>query len=161
MSEEKKMNKGQLIDFFYDLDQVAELSGVKVAYAVAKNKSIIEREIKLIEESTKPSDNQKEFQNKRIELCKEFASKNEDGSPVMTQSGYLIKDQEAFNKAYDELKDQNPKAVEELEKINSDRKELLETECGINLHKIKLCDLPEDIKVRQTEILMPIIDDSV
>ena len=48
--------------------------------------------------------------------------------------------------------------VDEIEKTNEENKKLMEQECKIKLHKIKIDTFPE-LTLNQIEILMPIIDD--
>ena len=110
------MTKKQVIDLRSALQTLDSVSGVKIAYAVAKNKNILDSEIEVIYSSVKPNEDFKEYDAKRIELAKSSA-KVVNGQPAIKNGPngeeYDIEDQKKFGEALAVLKEQNKKVIEE------------------------------------------------
>lgn len=145
------MKKKELFKAVESLNSVSELKGVKFAYTTLKNKKKIEEEIKFLEEVVKPSDKFLEYEQERIQLCNQFADKNEDGSPVIENNQFKIQDMDTFNKKLENLKKSYDGVLEEREKQIFEYNSMIDEEVGIEFTKLNLNDLPTDISAEQLE----------
>jgi hypothetical protein len=147
------MKNWELLNLYQVLSSASDLRGVKFSYFVVKNLGLLEREIKNLSESVKASKEYAEFEDKRIDLAKKHAEKNEKGEPKTKEENgknvFDIKNIDKFNKEFDALKKKYSKALDEREKQIKEYNELIEQDNDITLHKIKLDDIPENISVAQ------------
>ena len=156
------MKNWELLNLYQVLSSVSELKGVKFSYFVVKNLGLLEREIKNLEEVIKASKDYYEFEEKRIELAKKHAKKDDKGEPktkeVDGKKVFDMKSQIAFDKEFKELQKKNKKTLEEREKQIKEYNELIEQDSDIKLHKIKLSDIPEEINVSQMKAIESLIE---
>ncbi len=157
------MKKREILNLYHDLRELRDLSGVKFAYAIARNLSILEGEIKSLEEAIVPTEEFKVFEKERIELAEKHSNKDKNGSSIKktNQQGiqeYDIKDMNAFDKELNKIRKKYKDAIAFREKQYKEYKELLDTDSEIELYKIKLDDVPENINVRQMEIIKNLIE---
>ncbi len=155
----------ELIQLYNTLHSVGNLKGVRFAYAVSKNIHKIKPHIESLQDSVKPSEEFQKYDKERLELAEKHAKKNKDGQPNKitdldnnTQS-YDIENEEKFQKELKKLQSKYKDALEEREKQIEKYKELLQEEADVELYKIKVEDLPEDITPQQMTNLFMIIDD--
>lgn len=135
------------------------LSGVKFAYAVSKNLSLLKTEIKALQDAQKPSAEYVAYDKERIELCKKHAKKDEKGKPIFVNNSFDIEDREAFDADLKALQEAHKEAVEAREQQIKDFNDLLEKEVKLTLHKIKLSDVPEAITTKEMESIYEIIEE--
>ena len=72
---------------------------------------------------------------------------------------YVITDLDAFNKDFEALKEENKSVLEERDAQIDEGNRLLDEEITIELYKIKLADVPEDITGEQMETVYQIIEE--
>lgn len=148
------------------LEGLGGVENVSFAYAVVKNLKLLEKEIEILEEVRKPSDEfTQEFQPKVDELVKKHSKKDEDGNPEQADGpqGATIQVDPAnkakFEKEFAKLEKENKPLVDQrmvqLNKFN----DLLQVEAEIELVKIKKEDLPENIKVAELYGISDILED--
>ena len=144
------------------LVQMSRMSGVKVAYMVAKNRRKVESEIKAMEAGLTVSEGDPiaKYDDARLQLCREFAEKDAAGEPVIIKEGkeqgnYRIPDEKKaeFEQAvlqlktiYKDVLDQRDGLVKSYEKMC---KEDLPAKFVEGLHRIALSELPESITGEQ------------
>jgi len=152
------MKKSELEAMYMAMAQVANVTvSPKFAYAIAKNRSKIEDEVKALQEARKPL---AEFDKKRIDLCREMCDKDENGKP-MTETKEIpggkmtvfqgISGNEEYNKKLEELKEpygEQFREVEELENKDCDE---------YKWHMIDLEQFPKEITSAVMMALMPLI----
>lgn len=154
------MKKRELFGLLNGLEAVKNLKGVKFAYAVAKNKNLVKREVKLFSESNKPNEKFLEFDKKRVELCQEYCEKNENGEPVIKNNTFIgLEKNDAFNKVIEELREEYKEAIDEREKQSKEYNKMLDEEIELDFHKVLLENVPSDITGQQLELILPIVDD--
>jgi hypothetical protein len=153
------MKNNELYQLADGLGKMGDLTGVKFAYAIVKNKRIVEDEIKLLSESLKASDKFTEFDKKRVEIVKEHADKDEKGEAKIEGNQYVVSDTKAMEAAIDPLKEEYKDAIEAREAQIKEFSEMLEKEINIELYKIKQDDLPKDISVAQLESIRWIVEE--
>ncbi len=159
------MTNLELIQFYNTLHSVGDLQGVKFAYAVSKNIYTIKPHIEALQASVASTEEFQQYEKERVELAKKHAKKNKEGNPITntnldnnTQS-YEIENEDKFQKELEKLQEKHKNALQEREKQIEKYKELLQEEANIELHKIKVKDLPEKITPQQMTGLFPIVEE--
>lgn len=148
------------------LEGLGSVENVSFAYCAVKNLKLLEKEIEILEEVRKPSDEfMKNFQPQVDELVKKHSKKDEEGNPELSDGpqGSTIQVDPAnkakFEKEFAKLEEENKPLVdqrmEQLTKFN----DLLQEEVEIELVKIKKEDLPENIKVAELYGISDILED--
>ena len=153
------MNKKELLEFQEGLKAVSNLKGVKFAYAVSKNFNKIQPEIKSITDAGKPAEEFVKYDKERILLCEKFCKRNAEGNPVIVSGGYQMEDKEGFDKKLEALKKKHKKANDAREKQVESYEKFLEEEVVIEIHKVKIEDLPEDLTATQIDSIKEMIED--
>ena len=141
----------------------AEKTTAKGAYGIAKNKRIVDAEVKSIEDAQK---NQKlpegieEFEAKRIDLCKKMADKDEEGNPLVVNNSFVLAENKAkFDKKLEKLRKEYEVAITTRETQDKDFQDFLKEEIEVDFHAIKVDDLPDNVTAQQIGILDEIIVD--
>lgn len=145
------MKNKELFDLRESLNDVDYIKGKVFAYAVYKNKKILDDEIQAIK-STKnePHTDYLNFENERTLLCQFHAEKDEKNNPVLqynpdgTQS-FKIVDMDNFQNEYKDISEKYKDVLLDMEKSKSDYDSLLNKESEITLTKVNIKDLPDDI----------------
>ena len=160
-----KITRENLVQLYGVLNALSEKEmKAKAAYGIAKNKLKAEPEIKSIQEAQQkiqPDARVLEFENKRIELCKEFATKDEEGEPVTIGPRFDIPvdAMEDFEKKIEEVKEEYKEALEEKEKNEEEWMELMKEEVEIDIHTIHIDFMPDTVTPQQLLLLGEIITD--
>lgn len=159
-----KISREKLFQVWGVLNQLSsEKTTAKGAYGIAKNKKLFETEIKSMEEAKKnlkyPEEKLSEFHNKRVELCKEFADKDEAGEPKVSGQTFVISDEGrvAFDKKFATLREEYKETLEEQDKVDAEFRAFLAEEIELVVHNIKIDDMPNGLTAQQLEALGEII----
>lgn len=162
------MTNRDLIKLNNVLEQLKSVKGKKFAYAVYKNKSLIEDEMKIFEQVKKdPHPDYENYENERLELLNKYSRKDESGNPITvpTEDGnrrYDIPEEniQDFQNEFNELREKYPEVIQHLEESSREYEEFLNQESNITdqLVKVKFDDLPEDIDYYFIEAISPMID---
>lgn len=152
------MTNKNIIALYNDLKAI-NLKGVKFSYGIAKNLSILEIEIKAIEKTTEFTPDFKNYEKERIELASKHAKKDEEGKVVIENGRYILEDKDTADQEFKELREKYKEALEERDQQLEDYKALLEEESSVELFKIKLSDVPEDISTEQMTSIFAIIEE--
>jgi len=142
-----------------DAGTYKELKGARFAYAMARNKVILDRELKIIKESFIVSDKVKEFQIKREEFINTLCRKDEKGQPIIENSKYTFEEdsKKKFNEGISAIVENYKKDIEEHEERLKEFNSLLSLPISFELHKIKIEDFPSEITTEQMEQLMSLV----
>jgi len=153
------MKNGEIFRLAQGIAKVGHLKGIKFAYGISKNKKIVDSEIESVKESVAQSETFTEFEAKRIELCKEYAEKDEKGEFKVESNEYVLpaEKKEEFEIRLNALREQNKEAIDEREKQLIDYKEFIDQESTIEFYKIKLSSVPEDISAEELEGISELI----
>lgn len=158
------MKNKDLFDFREALNEVDYIRGKVFAYAVFKNKQVLDKEIEAIN-STKndPHPDYLNFENERTLLCQLHAEKDENEQPILQYNpdgtqAFKIQNLEIFNKEYTELAEKYKDVLEDMKKSKDDFENLLNKDVDIQLSKISINDLPEDISASFLEKIKYMID---
>lgn len=153
------MKNKEIVALHNNLKALKGLKGVKFNYAIARNISKLSTEIECLEKSKEQTDLYKEFEKERVELAKSFAKKNEKGVEIIVEKNYIILDQEAFDKSFEELKEKHKEAVAEREAQLKEYIELLDKESTFIPFKIKVELIPEEITTEQMNAIYPLVEE--
>jgi len=105
------------------LDAVSNYDGLDFAYAVFKNKKLIDNKLMEMDFIKNVSPQVIEYEEKRVALCEEYAQKDENGVPMFDGDLFIISDKETFRSKMDELfNEYKPHIIdrqEQIERFNS------------------------------------------
>jgi len=158
-----KLTKQQVLDLYNGLQAVSNLPGAKWAYAVDRNINKLQPEINSLQRAYAINDEEyKEFNNKREQLAKKHAKK-EDGKPktitLNNKREYILEDEEAFQKEFKKLKKEYKEAVKRREEQMDEFNDILKDEIELNLYMIDPDYMPEKITPTQVSNIMLVIDE--
>lgn len=148
------MKKKEVLKLNEDLKKVGSLKGVKFAYAIAKNKARLSKEVEALIKATEPSEEFMKVDEKinkdRLKLAEEYADK-ENGKPIIEGDKYKmsIEKQEKLEKELEKMKKKHKKLYEEREQQRKDYNKMIEEESDFEPYTIEMKELPEDISVDQ------------
>jgi len=169
------MKKRDLERLEAGLNSVRKLRGITsknksalFTYALVKNTEIIRIEIKAILAVFEPSEAFKEYDDKRIELCKKYADKDEKGEPIkvpIEEGSNIVRF--IMSTENKELFDAELKILNECNKYNIDTRneevesfnKILDTEADIKLEQVSMADVPADISGEELENIKEMIKD--
>lgn len=154
------MTNNELIELYSNLSALTSLKGAKFNYAVAKNISLLKPEVEAIRSSVKHTELFEAYEKERIALCEKHAKKDENKNPIKESNNYVIDDLKAFSEALKSLQEVHKEAMTEQEKQLADLETLLKAENTIELYKISLSDVPDEITTVQMNALYPIISEA-
>jgi len=163
------MTKQEVLTLFRALNALSGLKGVAFSYAVAKNLRRLGEDVESMQKASELSKEFNEYETARIELAKEHAKKDADGKPVtedekddngkVISTTYVIANQKAFDKELEALRATHKEALDARQKQIDEFNALLNEESDVELHKIKLADVPQDITTEQMNGILPVIDE--
>lgn len=139
----------------------SDLKGVKVTYALARNKAILKNELEILEKTFVPSEKFLAYESERASLLQELSDKDEKGSPKIVNNEYVLSPANVsiFKESLDKLKITYEKEIKEREEQVAKFNSLLEEPISFILHKIRLEDIPQDINQNQMNLLLPLIEE--
>lgn len=137
----------KLTNYYQQLNQ---LKGREFLFTILENINLLNIEIEKINKMIEGSDEYNEYQNKRINICNEFAEKDEDGNPVKIMNNDVEEfkidreDKDFIEKIQtlqEEYKDSIADYLKKIDKYNNH----LNDDVEIDFKQILLDDVPEDI----------------
>lgn len=159
------MKNKEILDLSNSLSSIKNLKGAKFNYAIARNINILKPLVESLKSAISPRDNFEEYEKLRIALCEKHAKKDDKGNaetaimnPMTGQTKYVLEDEAAFEKELKKLDEKHKETLEEREKQEEEFKKLLEEETPVELHKISLSEIPEDITTVQMNGIYQIIE---
>ncbi|CAK0762845.1 conserved hypothetical protein [Gammaproteobacteria bacterium] len=119
---------------------------MKFKYAVSKNLDKVSRELEHIKKSLIETSKYKEFEIKRKEVQEKYCKKDENGKPLFKVSqNPNIKEYDFEESIRNEFEKEIEIVSEPYKSIFEDYEKLLNEEVKIEIYKIKLINIPEDI----------------
>lgn len=98
------------------LDNVSNYQGLEFAYAVFKNKQLIDNKLMEVDFIKNVTPEVIEYEEKRVKLCEEYATKDDKGMPLIENDLYIITDKDGFKTKMDDLLTKYKPFVEERQK---------------------------------------------
>jgi hypothetical protein len=118
------------------------------AYAVFKNKQLIEDFLTELDFFNNVPPRYVEYENRRVELCKHTSKKDENGMDLISGGRYVIENQEAFKNQMDILHTEYKEEIDirdaQVEQLNLILQQDMENPIFI---KVKKEDLPPEIQM--------------
>jgi len=153
------MKNHELLRLQEGINNVSNIKGVKFAYALMKNKKLIDAEIKCLQKGIEPAKEYQEFNQKRIDLCKSHATKDDKNEPVIIDKNYVIGNQENFTIKVNALIAEYKNAIDTYEQQLKEYENLLNenTELDSQFYKMTIDYLPEDISAKELELIAELI----
>jgi len=158
------MKNKEIIGLREALNEVDYIRGKSFAYAVFKNKDILDKEIETINKLKKePHADYITFENERTLLCQLFAEKDSNGDAVLqynpngTQS-FKIDNMGEFNNEYVKLAQKYEDVLKDMNDAKNEFDDFMEKDSDIELKKIKIEDLPNDISASFLDKIKFMID---
>lgn len=136
----------QLVNAKKALDNVSHYQGLEFAYAVFKNKQLIDNKLMEVDFIKNVSPEVVEYENQRIKLCEDYSKKNDEGMPIIENDLYLIENQDEFKEKMKDLVEKYKPFVEERQKQIEIFNEKMNNQANIDWIKIKKDQIPLDIK---------------
>lgn len=140
--------------------------------ACARNKKKIDEHIKILEEIKKPDEAFDKYQEKRREIAKEFAKKDENKNPVVISrpfgngqmlESYVIENindkNSPYNKKMSELEKANAKLITDQTAKEDQFEKSLNDECDLTLNKIKENLIPMGLSLIAAEAILEMLDE--
>jgi len=143
------MKKSDLIKFYKLLLELKsnKTFNIKFVYAIQRNLLAIQPEINLLIEIEKTLVNDRvvEFENKRLEVAKEYAIKDENGNIVYNQdeNSFNINNINEFNEKINELSKDYGEDLIEHDNKRKEYEDILQEEIQINFYKVDFEQLPD------------------
>jgi len=153
------MQKKSFLQLFRTLDQMGKLTGVRFAYAVAKNISKMKIEVESIEKSIKPPEGFMDYDQKRIDLAKKHSKKDEKGKEITANNEFQIEDETKFDKELKKLQSEYKKETDARQKQIDEYIKMLDEEIQFDFHKIDLKDVPAEITTQQMAGIIELINE--
>ena len=148
-----------------NIDRLKALKGAKFTYGILKNIEILEKEVKMIMETSKPTDDFLAYDKTRVALCEQFCAKDEKGEMVKKENpnnpGQFEYDidveSQEWKDAIVKMKEENKDVLEARDEQIKQYNELLQSEFEVELYKVKLDDVPNDISMDLMKIIKPFV----
>lgn len=121
----------------------------RLAYAISRSESRMKEELTAINAAMGPY---REYEEKRLELCKELCEKGPDGAPVMLPDGKFkgVEESPEWQPRIDTLKAEYEKQMDEVNKM-------LDEEIEVDLYQADVKDLPEEMSKQDMDIILPFL----
>jgi len=152
------MKNKDLIELHSKLTRIETNNGDH-KYIFAKNKRLIEAELKRLQLFLEPYENFIVFERERLAICKNYAQKDEKGNLKTINNTYIIEEekQEDFDNAIAELKIKHKEALDMRDKQIKEYQDSLENEATLVLHLIKR-DTIKDYTNAQIDLIFELIE---
>ena len=147
-----------LITFVENFNSIKDVSGnLEFTKAVVKNYKNSLEELKLFDKLHEPSVKYKEFLQKKDEAILKYCERDESNSPVftiLTVGGkdfrkYSIKDEDAYQKEFENLKEEYKETLKEHEDKEERFKEALLMDLTMEIAYVNEKSLPEGLSPEQ------------
>ena len=152
-------SRKEFINLYQMLGYLGELTGARFTYTISKNKEILKNVVEEIQKTAEMHDNYREYEKERVELNEKHTKRDKDGSPVVKDKNYVIKDKAKFDEEVEKLKEKHKEAIEEREQQRKDVEELANKEITLDLKTIPLSIVPDKVTVDQMDVLSILIKD--
>jgi len=147
------------------LSSLTGIKGKEFAYAVFKNKTLIEDELKIFDQlKREPHEDYPNYENERNIVCMNYAQKDDKGNAVVqgpdNNKHYVIEpsSKEEFQNEMNEVQDKYSEVIKDIEEAKNEINEFMEKESSVDLVKITFKDLPDDIDANFIEAIKAMLD---
>lgn len=136
----------KLLDIKEILNSCENYDGLDFAYAVVKNKQLVEDKLKEVDFIKNVSPQIIEYENKRIELCETFAKKDSDGNPIIDDGLYILNEnKDEFDNLMTDLINNYKYYIDERQKQIDLFNQKMNEDIELSFFKIKKEQIPSEI----------------
>lgn len=163
------MTKREMILMFNVIEEVLKVSKVsELNWKLIQNKNILKRYKEEIDEFLKVSEEFKQYEDKRNDICKKYSKKDKEGNPIIINiNDKFIYDGLIDNKEFMKCALELNKEYEDVIKMRNEQVKhyddvIMNEEVDLNdkLKKIKISLIPDNIICGELlECLIPIIEE--
>jgi len=138
------MKKKEISKILKRLNNCPAISDMKIIYAMEKNKRLLADEAEILDKLKKSTDNIKAYDTERFALCKKYCKKDATGLEVISNGYFMFEDsqKEEYNTEFQKLLKKHKNAIEDIERLEKEYEELMDTESDVKLLKIDFESLP-------------------
>lgn len=142
------------------LDNVGNLTGIKFAYAVAKNRDKITSEMRRMQKGLEPTEAYSKYDTARLALCKEHCKKDDKGGAVTMGRSFIgLENNDEFEAAMEELQKEHQETVDERKKLLEEYEKEMKEEVEWNFHMIRFSSVPKNITAGQLTGIIKLVED--
>ena len=116
------------------------------AYAIFKNKQIVENALIEVDFMNDVSPEYVEYENKRVDLCKRTCKKDSSGKDVVKDGRFEIEDTETFNKVMIELREMYKIYIDKRDEQINQFNIIMQQNIELQFVMVEKKDLPVEIK---------------
>lgn len=149
----------KLQGLYQGIEAVSGLKGVRFAYAMAKNKSALKRELETLQEAIKMSEKYGEYEEKRVELCEQHSEKDDKGKAKLENNEYVILSKAQFDKELGKLRKEYESVIEERTAQIKEFNELLKKESEFKPYMVAYESVSEEISSSQLSGIIELIEE--
>jgi len=149
------MKNKDLLDLFSALESVnSDTCSAKFKYGIARNKKIIETQIKILQDLIKPSDEYIQAENERLAICYKYCERDESNNPRMINNMFVMKEDTRAESDTEitEFMAKNKDIFDEAVKKSQEVSAILEEEVNIELYSITIDAVPDTIKQAEMDV---------
>lgn len=157
------MKNVEVLKLWNGIRNIDNRKSTKFSYVIMRNKNKLKETVDTLQIlQIQKVEGQKEFEEERVELCRQFARKDERGRPIQVVvpgtnlKSFDIDDLDGFNEKMDEilLTERHQKYRENLRQRQVEFNELLLKDAGhFDFVKIPIEDLPDDLTTSEMEVI--------
>lgn len=152
------MKRKDAIELYNKLQGVRYHSdNVKFSYALIKNIKEIEAEIAKLNETIKPAEEFKQFEQDRIAICQLHCIKDENGNPIVHNEEFQIADMDKFNQDLIPIKEKYSDILRHRQQQIETYNAMLDEDVDFQFAKVGPDDLPSEITPNEIEDIYPIL----
>ncbi|KKN70266.1 hypothetical protein LCGC14_0432910 [marine sediment metagenome] len=157
------MKNSDLTRILKGIADCGQLKGIKFAYGLAKNQSVITEEISTFQKIIQPKKDFLVYDAARIELCRSHTKKDKNNQLLIKNNEFVIDNKVEFDIELKKLQEipENCKAIANFKQQEKEYNEFLTKECELSFFKIKFEDVPTDITVIQMTAIQEFIIEPV
>lgn len=141
------MKRVEMFGLLKEIEGILKVSKkVKLNYFLQKNINSITKDKEILDKIIEPSDKFKEYESKRIELCKEYCDKDSDGMPIVKNNKYLgLDDNDEFNEKINSLLNEYKNIIDEYQDKIREYEQMLDDDVDIEFVKFDIDLIPDDL----------------
>jgi uncharacterized protein YihD (DUF1040 family) len=163
--QEYKMTREEIFRLYQSMKELStQTCDIKFAYTLIKNAQLLRSEVEIITEMIKPPERMKEYEQKRIEICRKYCILTGNKQPKVDENNnFVFHTPEMQKKAEDTILEMRKDYEEDIKKAANRETELIEflkEEVSIDLIKVPIEVFPNTLTPTQMESLMPMVDEN-
>lgn len=162
----KKLKNYQILDLMEAFARIGKqgiTSNKRFSYAVLMNDAELSKKVEVILSIATPSDNFKEYSEKRDDIVLKYAERGDDGNVIFSDDGNHVQisddKMDTAKKELDELSTEYSDIIDERDKEIEEYNTILDLEVEVDLTMVDIDDVPDEVgqDLMFMKMLMPII----